>query len=515
MTLRKTASLLLLTLGLSITTPAVAADDTETFVHAVQTFKAAGYAEAAKEFYDLASGPRGTTQQQSEFYLAECFYNLKFLQSALYFYGQIVKAGTAHPRYADALVGLVKVDEAIGDDALIPAILNREYDLASNVMGTDNFPHDVLMKINYIVGRVTYEKGKFDDAIAFLDTVSVDSTYYARAQYLKGVIYGRQGEPKAKDALLAFERVLALKTDKVKYLEFTDVRDLALLGAARVAYGMGDFAKSTKYYDEIPRFSTFWDNGLFENGWARFQNEDLGGAMGSLQALHAPQFEGSFQPESWILKATVYYYSCLFEEAKFALKSYEDIYLPMVDQVQPLLSGENDLEFFATTIRDAKSDKVPKAIRNYLLSNSRLTGFLNFLSQLEKERQAINDLTAWKSSPMSQELMQANDQQKQVLTQVTGKFVRDRLQSAVNDINGFKAQVAIIRFETTKKEKEVLKKNVDMTKALSEKSISRPTMPAEDWEYWNFQGEFWIDEIGYYQYTLKAGCPDDSAPAAP
>jgi len=31
-------------------------------------------------------------------------------------------------------------------------------------------------------------------------------------------------------------------------------------------------------------------------------------------------------------------------------------------------------------------------------------------------------------------------------------------------------------------------------------------MPGADWNYWKFQGEFWIDEIGYYQYTLKRGC---------
>jgi hypothetical protein len=32
-------------------------------------------------------------------------------------------------------------------------------------------------------------------------------------------------------------------------------------------------------------------------------------------------------------------------------------------------------------------------------------------------------------------------------------------------------------------------------------------MPGAAWNYWKFQGEFWIDEIGYYQYTLKRGCP--------
>jgi hypothetical protein len=42
---------------------------------------------------------------------------------------------------------------------------------------------------------------------------------------------------------------------------------------------------------------------------------------------------------------------------------------------------------------------------------------------------------------------------------------------------------------------------------LKTQSIYRPKMPGAAWNYWKFQGEFWRDEIGYYQYTLKRGCP--------
>ena len=70
----------------------------------------------------------------------------------------------------------------------------------------------------------------------------------------------------------------------------------------------------------------------------------------------------------------------------------------------------------------------------------------------------------------------------------------------------FEGQVAIIRFEVTKAEKEILESNTNVQQRLGEQALLRPEMPAEDWEYWSFQGEFWIDEIGYYQYTLKTGC---------
>lgn len=500
--MRRTA--LIVSLALVAAPQLAHADDTEQFVHAVGIFKAGQYADAAREFYDIANGPKGQTQQQSEYYLAECFYDMKLYQSALSYYGAILDAGPKHPRYADALIGLVKVDEALQDDVLIPSRLNKEYDTANNTLGDKSFPQDVLLKINYIVGRVNYEKGRYDDALAFLDTVTPDHTYYARAQYLRGIVLSRT--KKNNEALIAFEKVLALDPLKVKYADLADIHDLALLGAARVSYGMGEYAKSVKYYESVPRFSRFWDQALFENGWARFQNEDMGGALGSLQALHAPQFEGSFQPESWILSSTVYFFSCLYDEDKFALKSYEDIYLPMAQKIQPLLEGDHDNEFFAKLLNDDQADQLPPAVRNYLLANSRLAGFRNFLNQLEAEKAQVAAVQGWRSSPMSQELDQAIDAQRQLLTQVTGKFVKERLADVVSTIKGFEGQVAIIRFETTKAEKEILESGTNVQDRLKKQTLYRPAMPAEDWEYWSFQGEFWIDEIGYYQYTLKSGC---------
>jgi hypothetical protein len=48
---------------------------------------------------------------------------------------------------------------------------------------------------------------------------------------------------------------------------------------------------------------------------------------------------------------------------------------------------------------------------------------------------------------------------------------------------------------------------VDQKALLTRQSLYRPAMPGAAWNYWKFEGEFWIDEIGYYQYTLKRGCP--------
>ena len=74
-------------------------------------------------------------------------------------------------------------------------------------------------------------------------------------------------------------------------------------------------------------------------------------------------------------------------------------------------------------------------------------------------------------------------------------------------MKGFADQAEIIRFEVAKAEKEFAETGSDQNVLLKKQTLYRPQMPAENWNYWRFQGEFWRDEIGYYQYTLKKGCP--------
>src|SRR5262249_35651132 len=82
---------------------------------------------------------------------------------------------------------------------------------------------------------------------------------------------------------------------------------------------------------------------LLENAFSRFRRGDLGGALGSLETLHAPQFEGAFQPESWILKASVFYFGCLKSEAHAAIQAFEQLYGPVRRQLDQRL-GEKSSE---------------------------------------------------------------------------------------------------------------------------------------------------------------------------
>lgn len=477
---------------------------------AIRAYNQGQYDRAAIHLHDFisASGQSGD-RARAEFFLAQTLEKLGFFESAKFHYGQIVNAGSRHPFYVPAVEGLIQVAEQVDDDVIVPALLNREYN--------EDFQRlrpEFLHKANYLVGLVAQRGGNLEEAEAFLLTVPQESSYFARARYLLGIVQiqkgGQMGTADAMDqaaevALAYFNQVLGLSGSH--YVDLRDLRDLARLGLARTYYGLGDYEQAVKYYEEIPRFSRYWDEALFENGWARFMNDDYGGALGTLQALHAPQFAGAFSPESWTLKATVYYTACLYDEAKEALDAYSRNYSQYARTMQPIVAADREASYYYRLIsHESERQKLPRAVYNHLAANRRVLGFNRYISLLDAEIAGISSQAAFRGSTLREELLQVVQQQKNLLENVAGSFIKNRLANAIDLVQHFDAQSEIIRFETSKAETERLEAGFDFEAHLASQDHYRPRIPAEDWEYWNFQGEYWIDEIGYYQFTLKSGC---------
>lgn len=499
-------------LATAILAPGIASAQAD-LTPAIRAYNESRFDQAAVYLYDfIAQSGEDANRAKADFFLGQTVEKMGLLQSAIFFYAEIVKAGPSHPFYIPAVEGLVDVSEKLEDDLFIPSLLNKEYN--------DDFQRlrpEYLHKVNYLVGMVSYRNSQLEDAEAFLAVVPKESAYYARARYLLGIVEIQKGKSGGtmesiddgyRKANMFFQEVLALKsTLALQYTELQDLRDLSKLGLARDHYGLGEFGEAVKYYEQVPRFSQYWDQALFENGWARFQNEDFGGALGTLQALHAPQFAGSFQPESWILKSTIYYHACLYDEAKETLATYDSSYPQMVKQVQPLLERDEQFGFYYGLVSDpAQRQRVPRAVYNYLAANKRIRSFGKYIRSLESEKATIASVPAFRTSSLRNELTTIVDQQRNMLENVAGKFVKGRIADAMSVVKHYENQAKIIRFETSKAEKKRLESGIDIVGDMARQSLERPVIPAEDWEYWNFQGEFWIDEIGYYQFTLKSGC---------
>ncbi len=490
------------------------AQDLAVYNKALSAYNGNQFEDSARLFYEVTNTTTDNDLRlKAEYYLASSFQRANLPFTAFVYFTPIVKAGPQHPYHLKAVEALIVLQEVLNDDFLIPSIMNNLYDRYADSWATLNL--ETLARINYLIGRIAHRKGKLDEAKQFLEAVPDTSQFYAKAQYMVGISLADPRFPAADEqtrsknveaAITTFENVLKIRT---RQLDFDDTRHLAYLALGRANYNQGQYQKSTEWYEKVPRFSKYWDQSLFENGFARFQNDDFGGALGSLQGLYAPQFAGAFQPESWILTSTTYYFSCLYDEAKSSLVEYERLYLPMAEKLKPLVepAEPKDLPAYFKLVNTTESPEVPRAVLNWVRTNERMLGLFGMLKQIETEKTTIDANQSWRAAKMASDLVTYLDQNKGTLEQAAGQTAKARLTEAYRTIKGFGDQVEIIRFEIAKAEKEFAETGLDGQALLRKQTLYRPQMPAENWNYWKFQGEFWRDEIGYYQYTLKRGCP--------
>jgi hypothetical protein len=503
-----------LALALALLAGPALAQDLAVYNKALTAYNSNTFDEAARLFFEVTNTTTDNDLKlKAEYYLASSFQRADLPFTASVYFTPIVKAGPSHPFHLKSVEALIALQEALNDDYLIPTLLDRSYDKYSDEWA--KLPLEVLARTNYLIGRISHRKGKLEDASQFLEAVPDTSQFYARAQYMLGITLADPRYPAGDDAarrhniekaIETFEKLLKIQTQQI---DFTHTVQLAYLALGRTNYNLGEFQKSVNWYERVPRFSKYWDQSLFENGFARFQNDDLGGGLGSLQGLYAPQFAGAFQPESWILTSTIYYFSCLYDESKASLLEFEKNYLPMAEKLKAVVEGEaKDLSVYYALVAAPQNEKLPQAVLNWVRSNERMLGLFDLLTQIDLEKKRLDENQSWKAAKLSPEVVPYLDQNRGLLEQIAGNFAKSRLQEAYRTVKGFSDQAEIIRFEVAKAEKELAETGFNTQKVLDGQVLYRPRPPAENWNYWKFQGEFWRDEIGYYQYTLKRGCPN-------
>ena len=404
----------------------------------------------------------------------------------------------------DAVRQLLELQQKLGDEYLIPSLLASRYQEGWAKLAPEQFS-----RLGYLLASVELRKGQLDQARAHLTAIPKSSPDFARARYLLGVVLSDAGSPQLDEALKAFEAASAADGG---------LHELAQLAIARTLYALHRYPESVRAYEAIPRGSRYWSDALFEDGFARFRAGDPGGALGSLQALHAPQFAGAFQPESWILKATIYYFNCLYDESATAMRSFQDIYGPMEQTLRPLATGDFPLEDYYRLVAGSEAPPqtnplpagvgpLPTSVANWVRKDERMFSVFHLLDELNRESSMVAQRYQGAVRDAFDQAIAGN---RQTVEKVAGQLAKNRVVEAYKSLKRFDDQSEVLRFESTKGEKELIEAGLDRKKILDSQRLYRPPMPGSDWEYWRFEGEFWSDEIGSYRYTLKNGCPSQA-----
>jgi tetratricopeptide (TPR) repeat protein len=460
------------------------------------------------------------SRQAAEFKMGKALYKLHFYSASISYFDRIVQKGPSHPHYNETLQWLAALTRDVPDSAGVLEKIGK-YDrseLENPQLST------VRDELYFLLGKYYYQKNNFNGAVELFNQVNPKSPFYVQAKLFEGATHVR--DYKAKPAVEAFKEVLrvAEESSDPKVRPFQDLANLSL---ARVFYSTGQFVLATKYFDRVSPDSYDWPNSLFESSWANFMLKQAGysKALGNIHTLRAPFFEYFIKPESaaeaLTVKATIYFYNCLFDRASDAMNEFDETVPEIRKGLEEMLKKYKDnSDFFdaAVKVRMGRSGMKPiveRAARAVLTDRSIAKRF-EYVRELDKELAAHDKAdVAWKSTAVANNIFSDLGVNRALMVNEAGEMARKRVTRLVEEFAALTVRVTKIKYEILDGEKRQEEEDLRSESAKERNRKARDIVAInvdDEHQFWPFTGEYWRDELGYYRYKLANKCGQSGSP---
>lgn len=374
----------------------------------------------------------------------------------------------------------------------------------------------------FYTGYGLFMQGKLNEARDRLSRLPLESAHYRRGKFLEAQIAVQKdlvdGALEALEVVASFAPTEAEKGafDKASIAR---LRELAVLNRARLLYERGDFLASLANYRSLSQDSPFFQDTLWEQGWAFFMAGYPNRALGAEYAATSPFFQGYFTPDAHFLNSITYYWVCDFRNAKSELAKFvtharaEGDALRTMSAESGALKGEALLNRYARLFGDAKAGVSssnlgvgPKAARS-LLAKRNLEDLHATLKGLQKERAGFEEKTAMKAG--KERVLGAMTQFEDLVRRTLGSQVRDQLAAMNYDFERALSQARLLHLEILTAQKDSLldkERSVVGQEFLGEEKDFFEQVAAGP-KQWDFdKKEFWYDELGSYVFDVKSQC---------
>jgi tetratricopeptide (TPR) repeat protein len=470
------------------------------------------------------SGDSEANKQKAVFWMGKALYGIKFYSASLSYFDRIVQKGPSHAYYNATLKWLASLSHQLPDSTGILEKIGKynRADLDQPAL------EKVRDELYFLLGKFYYQKGQFKEAVELYSAVPTSSEWYVQAKLFEGATHVR--EYQAKPAVEAFKEVLraSAESDDPKVKPFEDLANLSL---ARTFYSTGQFELSTKYFDRVSQESADWAPSLFEASWANFMLKQRGysKALGNIHTIQAPFFENNIKPESvaegLTVKATIYFYNCLYDRAEGAIAEFNTVYPQLFQDLSKLVATNTDnaaLFELAVKIRKGTSgmpESTERAARAVLSDQSLLKRFqyVDLLTQQINQHDKAD--TSWKNTNIAQTILADLTLQKSLAMNEGGDLSRRRIKRLTDELAQLIKRVIKIEYEILQGAKGDLEEDV-RREMPGEKGVIPGRRPEDiraddEHDMWPFTGEYWRDELGYYRVKILNKCAKNAPEGAP
>ena len=318
------------------------------FENAVFAYLIGDYDAGAKEFFTLVQAaaftPGSVWQTDSEWYLAECLFELENFILAEEAYQSIIDQGPQHPFFADSVRRQLELYGLTGQG-------ERFYEVYEDYIVSNRVPPTDLVK--YTVAKSFYRQGEYARAKSLLEDVPEGSMFYGRARYVMGVMLVVDNQ--LEDAIIEFEKV---STSSINTAEDREVVDLANLALGRLFYEDNNLAKSSGYYQQVGRTSPYFADALYEISWTFIRDGDYLAALQSVEIFLLAYPDHRYSAELRLLQGHLNMKEAQYDAALGNYESIVDDYTPVEEALAAISRDEyKPMEWFDTLVELDNLDK--------------------------------------------------------------------------------------------------------------------------------------------------------------
>jgi len=327
------------------------------FQDAVFAYLVEDYDRAATTFFTLVEAEAlidPDLVHDAEWYLGECLFEEGNLVTAVEAYERIIRAGSTHPFFQDAVRRQIEAYGLLKDRQSFYQVYNR-FIVTGIVPTTD--------AVKYSVAKSFYHQGDSARAKALFGEIQASGGFYTRARYFIGAILVSENQldlavkqfeavdshappEQAQDyhgygGIRAYAQMRAIESE---------VHELARLALGRLHYEQGRYDQAQRYYQDIHPEGTYFTDQMYELVWTYVKQEKWLEAINQIEIclIADPDHLYAFQ-----LRLLLGHLNMRRKDHNRALATYEEVvgtYGPIRDYLKELERGTADHEVFFTSI---------------------------------------------------------------------------------------------------------------------------------------------------------------------
>jgi TolA-binding protein len=490
---------------------------------------------AALAFDDiLRDGQLATAHDEARYQLGKALVKLGLSHSALATFDEVLDRGPQGTRfYGSSMEWLFSVGARLkNEQPLLSRVARHAHE--SFPPGYEDRFHFLLAKYEFERGRALSDAGRAKDAAAaFAEALRLASLVreqagaiepkggdapaadqgdlFAKAKFVEGLVrYAQSDDAGASES---FKEVVRLTNPKRGRRADPELRELAFLQLARIHYQNRQNRYAIFYYDKMPWGGESWLEGLWEASYAYYRVGDYEKTLGNLLTLQSPYFKDEYFPESYVLKAIVYYENCRYPEARLVLENLSTLYEPVYDELVRITGTPQPAAAYYDLVGldHQGGSAVGRKIRKLALNDQNVRRLVQSVGEVEREMDVgVGERgKGLRDSPLGKRLLQQLAAEKAALVEEAGARTRAELEYERDGLRTLLAQALRIQIEVSRKEREALEGSLAAGYQVEVvRDLKYSYAVSDEHLYWPYEGEFWRDELGTYSYTLTRGCKD-------